>query len=92
LDSVGITKIVAALLHGFDPIAVEAGPRLATGTWEFAPQFGFWSMSALACSHHLAIASRPLVREADFRPSVPRSILDERIGDWALSESEAQIA
>jgi hypothetical protein len=44
LDSVGITKIVAAWLHGFDPIAVEAGPRLATDTWEFAPQFGFWSV------------------------------------------------
>ena len=23
----------------FDPIAVEAGPRPGTGTWEFAPQF-----------------------------------------------------
>ena len=28
LDSVGITKIVAAWLHGFDPIAVEGGHRL----------------------------------------------------------------
>lgn len=28
----------------FDPIAVETEPRLATGTREFAPQFGFWSV------------------------------------------------
>jgi len=32
LDSVGITKMVAAWLRGFDPIAVEAGSRLAMGT------------------------------------------------------------
>jgi hypothetical protein len=36
LDSVGITEMVAAWLHGFDPTAVEAGSRLAMATWEFA--------------------------------------------------------
>ena len=40
LDSVGITKIVAHWLQGSDPIAMEAGPRLVTGTWEFAQNSG----------------------------------------------------
>ncbi|MGC2545853.1 MAG: hypothetical protein WA426_08415, partial [Silvibacterium sp.] len=59
------TKIVAAWLHGFDPIAVEAGPRLATGTWEFAPQFGFWSVYRLTGTNATLCAS--LFRSRIFR-------------------------
>ena len=33
MDSIGITEKVDAWLHGFDPIAVEAGFRLAMGCW-----------------------------------------------------------
>lgn len=44
LDSVGITEMVTDWLHGFDLTAVEAGSRLAMVTWEFAPQFGLWSV------------------------------------------------